>query len=113
MHPWPLSARTWSAQIPALSAAGYRVVSYDRRGFGRSDKPLTGYIYENLTKDLNSLIEALDLREITLVGSSRAAVRSRVNCRPTVRIGCAASCSPRRSPRTCYRRPTTRTGRSP
>lgn len=70
MHPWPLSARTWSAQIRALRAAGYRVVAYDRRGFGRSDKPLTGYTYESLTEDLHALIEALDLHDATLVGSS-------------------------------------------
>ncbi|OBH45090.1 bromoperoxidase [Mycobacterium intracellulare] len=43
MHPWPLSGQAWSAQVPALRAAGYRVITYDRRGFGRSDKPLTGY----------------------------------------------------------------------
>lgn len=70
MHPWPLSGLAWSAQVPVLRAAGYRVITYDRRGFGRSDKPLTGYSYETLTQDLHTLIDSLDLRELTLVGSS-------------------------------------------
>lgn len=70
MHPWPLSGQAWSAQVPVLRAAGYRVITYDRRGFGRSDKPLTGYTYESLTHDLHTLIESLDLRDLTLVGSS-------------------------------------------
>lgn len=70
MHPWPLSGQAWSAQVPVLHAAGYRVITYDRRGFGRSDKPLTGYSYECLTEDLHNLIESLDLHDITLVGSS-------------------------------------------
>lgn len=70
MHPWPLSGQSWSAQVPVLHAAGYRVVTYDRRGFGRSDKPLTGYSYSQLTHDLHTLVESLDLRDLTLVGSS-------------------------------------------
>lgn len=70
LHPWPLSGKAWSAQVPVLHAAGYRVITYDRRGFGRSDKPLTGYSYECLTEDLRNLIKSLDLRDITLVGSS-------------------------------------------
>lgn len=70
MHPWPLSGQSWSAQVPVLHAAGYRVVTYDRRGFGRSDKPLTGYSYSQLTQDLHTLVESLDLRDLTLVGSS-------------------------------------------
>lgn len=70
LHPWPLSGKAWSAQVPVLHAAGYRVITYDRRGFGRSDKPLTGYSYECLTEDLRNLIKSLDLHDITLVGSS-------------------------------------------
>ena len=49
IHGWPLSGESWSGQVPALSPAGYRVITYDRRGFGRSDKPLTGYTYDTLT----------------------------------------------------------------
>ena len=70
IHGWPLSGESWSEQVPALQQAGYRVVTYDRRGFGRSDKPMTGYSYDTLTDDLHTLIEALDLRDVTLVGFS-------------------------------------------
>jgi pimeloyl-ACP methyl ester carboxylesterase len=70
IHGWPLSGESWSEQVPALQQAGYRVVTYDRRGFGRSDKPMTGYTYDTLTDDLHTLIEALDLRDVTLVGFS-------------------------------------------
>jgi pimeloyl-ACP methyl ester carboxylesterase len=70
IHGWPLSGESWSGQVPALQAAGYRVVTYDRRGFGRSDKPMRGYTYDTLTEDLHTLIEALDLSDVTLVGFS-------------------------------------------
>lgn len=53
-----------SAQVPALTGAGYRVVTYDRRGFGRSDKPLTGYTYDTLAEDLHTLLEELDLADV-------------------------------------------------
>jgi len=70
IHGWPLSGASWKEQVPALANAGYRVVTYDRRGFGESDKPLTGYDYDTLTDDLSGLLEALDLRDVTLVGFS-------------------------------------------
>ncbi|PWD51785.1 alpha/beta hydrolase [Serinibacter arcticus] len=70
IHGWPLSGESWSEQIPALQAAGYRVVSYDRRGFGRSDKPLTGYTYDTFADDLASVLDGLDLTDVTLVGFS-------------------------------------------
>lgn len=70
IHGWPLSAESWSEQIPALTAAGYRVVSYDRRGFGRSDKPRSGYDYNTFAQDLASVLDTLDLRDATLVGFS-------------------------------------------
>ena len=70
IHGWPLSGESWSEQVPALTAAGYRVVTYDRRGFGRSDKPLTGYTYDTLTEDLHSVLEGLDLTDVTVVGFS-------------------------------------------
>ncbi len=70
IHGWPLSAASWEAQVPALKAAGYRVIAYDRRGFGRSDKPETGFDYDTLTDDLIRLINELDLRDATLVGFS-------------------------------------------
>jgi pimeloyl-ACP methyl ester carboxylesterase len=70
IHGWPLSGESWKNQVPALVEAGYRVVSYDRRGFGRSDKPLTGYTYDTLTEDLHTLLTELDLTDVTLVGFS-------------------------------------------
>jgi len=70
IHGWPLSGESWSEQIPALREAGYRVVTYDRRGFGRSDKPLTGYDYNTLADDLHAVMVGLDLTDATLVGFS-------------------------------------------
>jgi non-heme chloroperoxidase len=69
IHGWPLSHTSWSQQIPALREAGYRVVSYDRRGFGESD-PGDGYDYDALTGDLDQVITDLDLTDVTLVGFS-------------------------------------------
>lgn len=70
IHGWPLSGESWSEQVPALQDAGYRVVSYDRRGFGRSDKPSSGYDYDTLAEDLHAVLTELDLRDVTLVGFS-------------------------------------------
>ena len=71
IHGWPLSGRSWENQIPALVEAGYRVITYDRRGFGASSQPWNGYDYDTFAADLNTLIEYLDLREATLVGFSK------------------------------------------
>ena len=70
IHGWPLSADAWKAQVGPLSDAGYRVIAYDRRGFGRSDKPDVGFDYDTLTADLAGLLEEHDLRDVTLVGFS-------------------------------------------
>lgn len=70
IHAWPLSGAAWAAQVPALTEAGYRVITYDRRGFGRSDKPRRGYDYDTITEDLHTLITELDLSDATLVGHS-------------------------------------------
>ncbi|MDP9366081.1 MAG: alpha/beta hydrolase [Chloroflexota bacterium] len=70
IHGFPLSGRSWEKQIPALLAAGHRVVAYDRRGFGKSSQPTVGYDYDTFAADLCALMEALDLREATLVGFS-------------------------------------------
>lgn len=69
IHGWPLSHESWSAQIPALADAGYRVVAYDRRGFGRS-APGDAYDYDTLAGDVDQVLTDLDLREATLVGFS-------------------------------------------
>ncbi len=70
IHGWPLSGRSWEAQVPALVAAGYRVITYDRRGFGWSSQPWSGYDYDTLAGDLNMLMLHLELREVSLVGFS-------------------------------------------
>jgi pimeloyl-ACP methyl ester carboxylesterase len=70
IHGWPLSAESWDDQTDALVAAGHRVVAYDRRGFGRSDKPDGGFDYDTLAADLDRLLTDLDLRDVTLVGFS-------------------------------------------
>ncbi len=70
IHGWPLSGRSWEAQVPALVNAGYRVIAYDRRGFGSSSQPWSGYDYDTFVADLHSLITQLDLKDATLVGFS-------------------------------------------
>ena len=70
IHGWPLSGKSWADQVPALTDAGYRVVTYDRRGFGESDKPAKGYDYDTFADDLASLLDGLDLRDVSLVGFS-------------------------------------------
>jgi non-heme chloroperoxidase len=70
IHGWPLSGASWEKQTAALLAAGYRVIAYDRRGFGRSSQPSTGYDYDTFAGDLQKLVTKLDLREIALVGFS-------------------------------------------
>ena len=63
IHGWPLSGRSWEAQVPALVAAGFRVIAYDRRGFGQSSQPWSGYDYDTLAADLDALMTHLDLKE--------------------------------------------------
>ncbi len=70
IHGWPLSQKSWESQVPALVASGHRVVTYDRRGFGDSSKPWTGYDYDTFTADLAALLDHLDLHDVTLVGFS-------------------------------------------
>jgi pimeloyl-ACP methyl ester carboxylesterase len=70
IHGWPLSAQAWEPQVSVLHAAGYRVVAYDRRGFGRSDKPESDYSYDTLADDLQRVMEQCDLHDVTLVGFS-------------------------------------------
>lgn len=70
IHGWPLSAEAWAPQTAVLQAAGYRVVAYDRRGFGRSDKPESSYGYDTLADDLQRVMLQCDLHDATLVGFS-------------------------------------------
>jgi pimeloyl-ACP methyl ester carboxylesterase len=70
IHGWPLNGDAWEKQTAALLAAGHRVITYDRRGFGRSSKPGVGYNYDTFAADLNALLSALDLNGVSLVGHS-------------------------------------------
>ncbi|MGW0567514.1 alpha/beta fold hydrolase [Streptomyces tauricus] len=70
IHGYPLDGNSWDGQTSALLEAGYRVVTYDRRGFGKSSQPSTGYDYDTFAADLNAVLEKLDLREAVLVGFS-------------------------------------------
>jgi non-heme chloroperoxidase len=70
IHGWPLNGDAWEKQTAALLAAGHRVITYDRRGFGRSSKPGVGYNYDAFAADLNALLSALDLTGVSLVGHS-------------------------------------------
>jgi pimeloyl-ACP methyl ester carboxylesterase len=70
IHGWPLSGASWEKQTAALLAAGHRVITYDRRGFGRSSKPGIGYDYDTFATDLDKLLKKLDLKKVALVGFS-------------------------------------------
>jgi len=70
IHGWPLNGDAWEKQTAALLAAGHRVITYDRRGFGRSSKPGVGYNYDTFAADLDVLLRSLDLNDVSLVGHS-------------------------------------------
>ncbi len=70
IHGYPLSGASWEKQVPVLLSAGYRVITYDRRGFGKSSQPTEGYNYDTFAEDLRKLITHLKLQDLTLVGFS-------------------------------------------
>ena len=70
LHGWPLSADSWDAQALALAEAGYRAITYDRRGFGRSDQPWQGYDYDTLADDLADVLDQTGAQDATIVGFS-------------------------------------------
>jgi non-heme chloroperoxidase len=70
IHGYPLSGRAWDKQVPALLDAGYRVITYDRRGFGKSSQPASGYDYATFAADLHAVLEHLDLHDAVLAGHS-------------------------------------------
>ncbi|MRK01908.1 alpha/beta fold hydrolase [Aeromicrobium sp. S22] len=70
IHGYPLSGHSWERQTRTLLSAGYRVITYDRRGFGQSSKVGTGYDYDTFAADLDVLLRTLDLRDVILVGFS-------------------------------------------
>ncbi len=69
-HGYPLDGRAWEKQVPALLDSGHRVITYDRRGWGKSSQPTFGYDYDTFASDVNTLMEVLDLRNAVLVGHS-------------------------------------------
>lgn len=70
IHGWPLSGASWEKQTAALLAAGHRVITYDRRGFGRSSQPAVGYNYDTFAADLDAVLSSLKLTDVSLVGFS-------------------------------------------
>jgi non-heme chloroperoxidase len=70
IHGWPLSGASWERQTAALLSAGYRVITYDRRGFGRSSQPSSGYDYDTFASDLQKVLAKLDLRDCAIAGFS-------------------------------------------
>ena len=70
IHGFPLNGASWEKQTLALLDAGYRVIAYDRRGFGKSSQPTIGYDYDTFAADLNTVLETLDLNDVVLVGFS-------------------------------------------
>jgi len=70
IHGYPLNGASWEKQVPVLLNAGHRVITYDRRGFGKSSQPTTGYNYDTFAEDLHKLITHLELRDFALVGFS-------------------------------------------
>ena len=70
LHGWPFDGRSWEPQLHPLLDAGYRVINYDRRGFGRSSAPTTGYDFDTLSGDLDTVMRTLDVQDATLIGFS-------------------------------------------
>src|ERR1700693_1816685 len=70
IHGYPLSGASWEKQVPVLLSAGHRVITYDRRGFGKSSQPITGYNYDTFAEDIHKLITHLELRDCVLAGFS-------------------------------------------
>src|SRR4051794_21195438 len=70
IHGWPMSHEMWEYQVGDIALQGFRCVAYDRRGFGKSSKPLGGYDYDTLADDLRAVIEHLELENVVLVGFS-------------------------------------------
>lgn len=70
IHGWPLSGKSWELQVPVLLDLGFRVITYDRKGFGKSTPTLDGYDYDGLAADLHELVSQLELKNVILLGFS-------------------------------------------
>ena len=85
IHGYPLSGASWEKQTAVLLAAGHRVITYDRRGFGKSSQPTTGYNYDTFAEDLHQLVTQLELQDFALVGSPWGAAKWRATSESTDR----------------------------
>jgi pimeloyl-ACP methyl ester carboxylesterase len=99
VHGWPLSSDMWEYQATALASEGYRVIAYDRRGFGRSDQPWAGYDYDSLADDLAAVLDACRVEQATLVGFSMgggevARYMTRHQARHVARVAFVSSVTP-------------------
>jgi len=77
IHGYPLSGASWEKQLPVLLQAGYRIITYDRRGFGKSSQPTAGYDYDTFAEDLHKLLAHLKRCDFTLVGFSMGGAKWR------------------------------------
>ena len=115
IHGYPLNGHSWERQHRVLLQAGYRVITYDRHGFGRSSQPVVGYDYDTFAADLAALIEHLDLTDASWSASRWAPARSPATSAHTARLGSARRHCSGPSRRSCSRPTTTLrawTGRS-
>src|SRR5579863_10555428 len=99
IHGWPVSHEMWEYQLNELLLYNFRCIAYDRRGFGKSDRPYNGYDYTTMADDLRSLLDELDLQDVTLVGFSMGGgevVRycSRYNCERIAKVILVSSIAP-------------------
>ena len=83
IHGYPLNGASWEKQIPELLAAGNRVLTYDRRGFGKSSQPTVGYHYDTFAEDLRKLVTHLKLKDFSLVGFSMGEAKWRATSAST------------------------------
>ena len=101
IHGYPLSGASWEKQLPRLLNDGYRVITYDRRGFGKSSQPIEGYNYDTFAEDLHKLIASLKLQDFSLVGFSMGGGESPAISVSTVPTARARPSSPVAYPRSC------------
>ena len=102
IHGYPLDGHSWEKQVPALLDAGYRVITYDRRGFGQSSQPTTGYDYDTFAADLDTLIEPSTCATSSSSASPWAPAKSAATSAPTAPSGSPRPpSSPRSSPSCC------------
>ena len=93
LAPWAMTCGWWDYHLASLSAEGFRCIAFDRRGHGRSDEPADGYDFDTLADDVQTVITALGLRDVLLVGHSVGAAEAVRSCRATAQSGFVEQCS--------------------